>query len=73
MGSNESVEQIRSLCVKGVCDATFPGLHHIHECVLMSSFCKCFPSCVQAGHLSDLSAMGCPQEWKTWSGAMEFQ
>ena len=48
MGSDESVEQICSLYVEEVCDATCPGLHHIHECVLTSRFCKVFPSCVQA-------------------------
>lgn len=47
MGSDESGEQICSLCVKGVCDATCPGLHHIHGYVLLSRFCKVFPSCLQ--------------------------
>lgn len=48
MGSEESVEQICSLRVKGVCDATCPDLQHIHECVLSSRFCKAFPYGVQA-------------------------
>lgn len=48
MGHEESVEQMYSRCVKGVRDATCPGLCHIHECVLVSRFCRAFPPCVQA-------------------------
>lgn len=73
MGNEEFVGQMYSLCVKGVCGATCPGLHCIHVCVLLTpvSAKPFLPAFIQP-YLIDLplSATGCLQEWKAWSEAM---
>lgn len=73
MGNEEFVGQVCSLCVKGVCGDTCPGLHHIHVRVLLSPVsAKPFLPVFIQPYLIDLplSAMGCLQEWKAWSEAM---